>query len=75
MNLSEGAAYGAALVAGVGAGVFPSAEEACDATLRPAARTEPSQAGRKIYDDLYGVYRALYPALRPAFGRLAGGLP
>lgn len=75
MNLSEGAAYGAALVAGVGAGVFPSVEEACDATLRPAARTEPSQAGRKIYDDLYGVYRALYPALRPAFGRLAGGLP
>ncbi len=72
MQVAEGAAYGAALLAGVGAGVFPSVEAACEATLRPATRTEPVARNRAVYEDLYGVYRALYPALRPAFAQLAG---
>ena len=71
MNMAEGAAYGAALLGGVGAGVFSTVEEACDATLRPVTRTEPIVANQQVYESLYGTYKALYPALRSAFLRLA----
>ncbi len=71
MNVSEGAAFGAALIAGVGAGVFPTVEAACEATLAATTRTEPVAAHRRVYESLYGDYRNLYPALRPAFEQLA----
>lgn len=71
MNVTEGAAYGAALLAGVGAGLFSSVEDACEAGLRPVARTAPRVGVRPRYDALYETYRALYPALRPSFARLA----
>jgi len=72
MNITEGAAYGAALLAGVGAGVFPSVEGACDLTLHATTRTEPVAANRGVYEALYAVYHNLYPALRPAFEGIAG---
>lgn len=73
VTVTEGAAYGAALLAGVGAGVYRSVEEACDLTVRVVNRTEPVPAHRAVYEDLYQVYRGLYPALRPAFAQLAQG--
>jgi xylulokinase len=72
MNVTEGAAYGAALLAGVGAGIFPSVEDACDRTLHATTRTEPIAANREVYDASYAVYHNLYPALRPTFERLTG---
>ena len=72
MNITEGAAYGAALLATVGLRLFPTVEDACEATLRAASRTEPRRNVRARYDGLYEAYRALYPALRPSFARLAG---
>ncbi len=73
MNVTEGAAYGAALLAGVGAGVFPTVQAACDATLAATTGTGPITAHRAIYASLYGRYRDLYPALRSSFEQLAGG--
>jgi xylulokinase len=72
VNVPEGAAYGAALIAGVGAGVFPTVERASAATLTATTRTQPVAPHRDVYASLYEEYTSLYPALRPAFEQLAG---
>jgi xylulokinase len=63
----EGAAYGAALLAGVGAGVWPSADAACDAVIHVAHRIAPEPADSAKLQDFYALYRTLYPALQPIF--------
>ncbi|MFG0304757.1 MAG: xylulokinase [Phycisphaerales bacterium JB040] len=63
---SEGAAYGAAVLALVGAGLHASVESAADSLVRDAHRTRPGD-GREGYDDRYARYRSLYPALRGHF--------
>ncbi len=60
----EGAAYGAALLAGVGAGVWPSVDEACTQAVHVAARVEPDLAASALMNARYAAFRALYPALR-----------
>jgi len=70
VNTEEGAAYGAALLAAAGAGVFRSVEAACDATIQVTSTTEPG-ADQSVYADLYPMYDALYPALRPTFKAVA----
>ncbi len=68
---AEGAAYGAALLAAVGAGWFPSVEAATDAlvTATPVAEPGPDRAR---YREAHTVYRSLYPTLAPVFPALAG---
>lgn len=63
---TEGAAYGAALLAGVGAGVWPTVEAACEATVRVTGTTPPG-ADQAAYDRHYPLYRGLYPALTKTF--------
>jgi xylulokinase len=63
----EGAAYGAALLAGVGAGMWPSADAACDAVIHVAHRIAPESTASAKLQDLYALYRTLYPALQPIF--------
>ena len=70
VDVTEGAAYGAALLAGVGAGVYRSVAEACETAVRVTGRTEPGPAV-DVYADFYPRYRALYPALAPEFEALA----
>ncbi len=70
VNVTEGAAYGAALLAGVGAGVYPSVAAASQQAIRVTGRVEPSDAAR-TYAAYYPRYRALYPALREQFRLLA----
>jgi xylulokinase len=66
----EGAAYGAALLAGVGGGVWPDVPAAAKATVALGERVEPGdQAG--AYEAVYALYRDLYPMLKPAFDRQA----
>ena len=60
----EGAAYGAALLAGVGVGVWPSVDEACARSVRVAARVEPDADASALMNTRYTSFRALYPALR-----------
>ena len=61
---SEGAAYGACLLAGVGAGAWPSVDDAVR-LVRMAPPVVPDLNDAAIYNELYLRYRALYPALRP----------
>ncbi len=70
VNVTEGAAYGAALLAGVGAGVYDTVAEACQTAIQLTGRTEPGPAG-SVYTEYYPRYRALYPALAPEFAALA----
>jgi xylulokinase len=70
VNSTEGAAYGAALLAAVGQGEFPSVKAACTSAISVTGRTPPERAWSSAYDRLYREYRALYPALKPTFERL-----
>jgi xylulokinase len=60
----EGAAFGAALLGGVEAGVFADAHEAVAACVRVRDRIEPDPGWQASYDDGYARYRELYPTLR-----------
>ncbi len=70
VNTTEGAAYGAGLLAAVGAGWYPSVEAAADALVSatPVASPGPDAAA---YAELHEIYRELYPALAPTFRRMA----
>lgn len=70
VNTTEGAAYGAAVLALVGVGVYGSVEEACAALVRVTGRTEPGE-NTAVYSQLYPIYQQLYPALKPTFTALA----
>jgi xylulokinase len=61
----EGAAYGAALLGGVAAGVFADVHEAVAATVRVQDTVEPEPEWVRPYADGYRRFRSLYPALRP----------
>jgi len=62
--VEEGAAYGAALLAGVRAGVWSDADEAVAACVRVRDRIEPNDDRRPVYADGYERFRQLYPMLR-----------
>jgi len=68
---SEGAAYGAAILAAVGAGWHSTVAEACVEFVETTSSLEPGE-GRAVYDAAYETYRGLYPALRPTFQRAKG---
>ena len=67
VNTTEGAAYGAALLAGVGAGLWPDVDAACAATIRLTGQTTPDPSAVARYEPLYALYRGLYPALQETF--------
>lgn len=67
ITAEEGAAYGAALLAGVGAGVWKTIDQACDETIRVAERIEPSDESVEILNRRYKDYQTIYPSLRSIF--------
>jgi xylulokinase len=72
INVDEGPAFGVALLAGVGTGVYPSVEEACRSTIKVTSNTQPDMAAKSLYDRYYSVYRALYPAVKDQFAAVSG---
>jgi xylulokinase len=68
VSTSEGAAYGAGLLAAVGAGWFATVPDATDAlvTAMPVATPGPDRAR---YVEAHAAYRRLYPVLKPLFPR------
>ncbi len=67
---TDGAPYGAALLAGVGTGVFSTVESACEHAVRPVSPTNPGKhAG--VYQRMYEVYRAAYDQNRFLFESLS----
>lgn len=70
MAADEGPALGVALLAGVGAGVYKTVEEACEAVVKITGTTSVNQQTSSTYQQYYDVYRALYPALKDQFGAI-----
>jgi xylulokinase len=68
----EGAAYGAALLAGVEHGVFADAHEAVAACVRVRDRIEPDPDWQRSYEAGYEQFCRLYPTLRPLEHTTAG---
>ncbi|HST51721.1 MAG TPA: xylulokinase [Pyrinomonadaceae bacterium] len=64
VEAEEGAAYGAALLAGVGAGAWADVDAACDAVVRVASTTGPDAEASSLLARQYRRFRSLYPALR-----------
>ena len=64
VTVDEGAAFGAALLGGLAAGVWEDADRAAEATVRTGAVIDPDPAWVEPYREAAIRYRALYPALR-----------
>jgi xylulokinase len=72
VNTTEGAAYGAALLAGVGAEVWPDVASACKACIKITGSTHPEGSQVAIYRKTYPIFQELYPALKSIFAELSG---
>ena len=70
-NASEGPAYGVALLAGVGTGVWKSVEEACKSSIKQVEKVMPNKKSAAFYERHYAVYRKLYFDLKDRFGEMA----
>lgn len=68
----EGAAFGAAILAGVGGGAWHSVDQACEETVRIIETVEPDARNAPGLERNYEAYRMMYPALRASFKALAG---
>jgi len=71
VSTTEGAAFGAALLAGVGVGVWSDVDAACAQTIRTSGRVIPNNQTSEIYASLYEQYQRLYPTLKPTFHALS----
>ncbi|MGE5109986.1 MAG: xylulokinase [Acidobacteriaceae bacterium] len=60
----EGAAYGAAILAGVGIGVWNNVDSACKSVPNVVQRISPDPAAAGVMQEQYEKFRALYPALK-----------
>jgi xylulokinase len=67
VEAEEGAAYGAAILAGVGAGMWNSVDEACAAVVRVAARVKPAKDNIATLNKSYQAYRKVYGATHSIF--------
>lgn len=67
----EGPALGVAILAGVGAGLYPSVPEACRKIVGVNASQAPVAEHVAEYDKFYEIYRGLYPALKDSWHKLA----
>jgi len=71
IDSSEGPALGVTILAGVGAGVYPSVEQACERLVKQGASIAPDASLAPTYASYHRLYQQLYPALKDAYGQLA----
>jgi xylulokinase len=71
VNTTEGAAFGAALLAGVGRAVWSNIDEACAQTIKVIDHVSPVSENLARYQLMHEQYQRLYPALKPTFQSLA----
>jgi xylulokinase len=70
INVAEGAALGAAILAAVGAGAYVSVPEACAAIIQTQDQRKPNKKSVSFYNQQYTKFAAMYPALRGVFATL-----
>jgi xylulokinase len=64
MQADEGPAFGAALLAGVGAGVYSSVDEAVKNTVALGESYEPDSTNSARYEEIYPLFKSLYQSLK-----------
>ncbi len=69
-RITEAAGFGAALLAGVGAGLYASAGAAAEQFLQLTDEYLPDPQRQKLYEEQYRLYRQVYPAVSPITQRL-----
>jgi xylulokinase len=62
--VEESAAYGAAILAGVGAKAWPTVEAACEAVVRVTGKTVPDERDLRVMNRAYESYRRIYPNMK-----------
>ncbi len=67
VEAEEGAAYGAAILAGVGAKIWPTVDDACNTIVRVAERIPQRVEAAKAMNASYAAYRRVYPATKSVF--------
>jgi xylulokinase len=67
VEAEEGAAYGAAILAGVGAKIWPSVDAACESVVRVVDLVRPDAANVAVMSSSYRAYRRIYPAMKSIF--------
>lgn len=72
INLEEGPAFGAAILAGVAAGVFTSIEEACESLIQDVEITRPIAENVTVYCKYHELYDSIYESIQENFSLLAG---
>ena len=72
INAQEGPAYGVAILAGVGTGVWRDVPQACDAVIRETQRLKPDAKRAAMYARAHEQYQRLYQALYGEFECIAG---
>jgi xylulokinase len=70
----DATAYGAALLAAVGAGAFASAGDACEAWVTVAPPLLPGPEAPRL-QERHALHKQLYPALKPVFAQLSSAQP
>ena len=68
VEAEEGAAFGAAMLAGVGAKAWPSVDAACAAVVRVGERVSPNGQDSVVMEKAYAGYRRAYPAMKSVIG-------
>ncbi|MCL2372519.1 MAG: xylulokinase [Defluviitaleaceae bacterium] len=71
IQTGEGPAFGAAILAMVGAGAFPTVEEACKTLIAVTESYAPCEETAQAYDKRYPIYTGLYNALKDSFHAIA----
>jgi xylulokinase len=67
VEAEEGAAFGAAILAGVGAKIWPSVDAVCDSVVRVRERVQPKDCNVATMTAHYAAFRRIYPAMKSIF--------
>lgn len=70
LEIEEATALGAAMLAGVGIGLYENIAEAAQSVYKPGKKFEPDNSLVPLYSDLFETYREIYPALKGLNNRI-----
>ena len=70
LNIEEGAAFGAAIIAGAGCGIYASIKEGIEKILSEDKENNPVAENVEKYKKLYTIYKSLYKDLKDNFKKL-----
>ncbi len=71
LNVDEGPAFGAALIAGAGCGIYDSVEQAAGSIIKEVDEINPIEENVAKYRKLYKIYKSLYEGIKGSYKQLA----